>query len=149
VLFRSINDGDGIGDACENQAPNCPAVPEVVTLWPPNHKFVGITLGGAVDPDGDTLTYAATSIFQDEPLTGGGQGAGNTPYVGILDPAQVRSERNGNPNTPGNGRVYYVNFTATDPAGAFCTGQIQVCVPHDQGNGNTCVAGGPLVKSTP
>jgi hypothetical protein len=141
-------DHDGIGDVCDNQAPECPATPVLQSLWPPNHKFVSITLGGAVDPDGDPITYTATSIWQDEPLTGGGQGAGNTPYDGILSPAQVRAERNGNPQTPGNGRVYYVDFTATDPSGAFCSGQIQVCVPHDQGGSSSCVADGRLFKST-
>ena len=140
-------DGDGIGDACDNQAPVCGA-PVVVTLWPPNHLFVPITLTGAVDADGDPLTYTATSIFQDESLSGGALGSGNTPYDGILSPAQVRSERNGNKKTPGDGRVYYINFTATDPSGASCTGQVQVCVPHDQGGG-VCIGGGPLVKSTP
>jgi hypothetical protein len=141
-------DGDGIGDACDNQAPVC-AAPTVVTLWPANHQFIAIGLTGAVDPDGDALTLTATSIFQDEPLTGGGNGAGFTPYDGILSPAQVRAERNGNPQSPGNGRVYYVNFTATDPSGAFCTGQVQVCVPHDNRPGAACVAGGPLFSSTP
>ena len=145
---NGINDGDGIGDACENQAPVCSAVPALVTLWPPNHAFVPITLTGAVDPDGDPLTYTATSIFQDEALSGGALGSGNTPYDGILSPAQVRSERNGNKKTPGDGRVYYINFTATDPSGASCVGQVQVCVPHDQ-SGGVCIGGGPLVQSTP
>jgi hypothetical protein len=145
---NGINDGDGIGDACENRAPMC-AAPGTITLWPPNHQLVPITLFGASDPDGDTLIYAATSIYQDEALTGGGNGAGNTPYDGVLSPVQVRAERNGNPKTPGNGRVYYINFTATDSAGAFCSGQVQVCVPHDQGKGASCVADGPTVKSTP
>ena len=145
---NGINDGDGIGDACENQEPVC-AAPSMITLWPPNHQFVPISLtGGAIDPDGDTLTFTATSIFQDEPLTGGGNGAGNTPFDGILSPAQVRAERNGNPKTPGDGRVYYISFTATDPSGAFCSGTIQVCVPHDNRPGASCVAGGPLVNST-
>jgi hypothetical protein len=141
-------DHDGKGDACENEAPTCPATPVVQTLWPPNHKFVTITLGGAVDPDGDAVHYTADAIWQDEPLTGGGQGAGNTPYDGILSPVQVRAERNGNPKTPGNGRVYYIDFTASDPSGASCAGQIRVCVPHDQGGSSSCVADGKLFKST-
>ena len=145
---NGINDGDGIGDACENATPTCPASPAVQTVWPPNHQFVPVTLTGATDADGDTLTYVAVSIRQDEPLTGNGQGAGNTAVDGILVPAQVRAERNGNPKTPGNGRVYYVNFTATDPAGAFCTGTVQVCVPHDNRPGASCVADGPIYNST-
>ena len=142
------SDGDGIGDACDNQAPVCAA--STITLWPANHQFVAISLtGNASDPDGDGLTITATSIYQDEPLTGGGNGAGNTPYDGILSPAQVRAERNGNPRSPGNGRVYYISFTATDPSGAACSGTVQVCVPHDNRPGASCVGEGPLVKSTP
>lgn len=146
---NGINDGDGIGDACENQAPVCVAAP-TTTLWPPNHQLVPIGIGGVSDPDGDALTITATAIWQDEPLTGQGQGAGHTPWDATLSPIQVRAERNGNPKTPGNGRVYYIDFTATDPSGASCQGTVQVCVPHDQGkSGGACVGGGPLVKSTP
>lgn len=146
---NGINDGDGIGDACENQAPVCAPPAGFQMLWPPNHHLVPIAISGISDPDGDALTITATSIWQDEPLTGQGQGAGNTPWDATLSPLTVRAERNGNPKTPGNGRVYHINFTATDPAGASCTGTVLVCVPHDQRPGITCVDGGSLVKSTP
>lgn len=142
-------DGDGIGDVCDNQQPVCNVPAGFQMLWPPNHTLVGIAPTGVSDPDGDALTITATSIFQDEPLTGQGQGAGRTPWDATLSPIQVRSERNGNPKTPGNGRVYYINFTATDPAGASCSGQVLVCVPHDQRPGATCVADGPRFPSTP
>lgn len=139
-------DGDGIGDVCDNQAPVC-GTPSNITLWPPNHHFVAITLGGATDADGDPLTYTATSIFQDEPITGGG--SGNTAFDGILSPVQVRAERAGNPKTPGNGRVYYINYTVSDGQ-ASCSATVQVCVPHSQGGpgGGSCIAGGPLFPST-
>ena len=68
---------------------------------------------------------------------------------GKLSPVQVRSERNGNPKTPGNGRVYHINFTASDSSGASCTGVVLVCVPHDQGGRPApCVDEGSLFKST-
>ena len=140
-------DGDGIGDACDNQAPVCSA--GSVTLWPPNHALVPISLTGAADPDGDTLTFTATAISQDEPVNEAGNGAGNTEPDATLSPASVRAERNGNPRSPGNGRVYYITFTATDPSGASCTGSVQVCVPHDNRPGASCVGEGPLYRSTP
>jgi hypothetical protein len=136
-------DGDGVGDVCDNQAPVCVAT--TVDVWPPNHALVGIN-PTATDADGDVLTITATSIFQDEPVSGGS--SGNTAPDATLSPIQVRGERNGNPKSPGDGRVYYINFTATDPSGAFCTATVQVCVPHDQGKGSSCVAGGPLFDST-
>ena len=142
---NGINDGDGIGDACENAAPVCSATS--VTLWPPNHQYVAIN-PTATDSDGDTLVIAAVSIRQDEEVNEGGNGAGNTGPDATLSPIQVRAERNGNPKTPGDGRVYYITFTATDPSGASCTAQVTVCVPHDQGGGGSCVAGGPMFDST-
>lgn len=146
---QSDLDGDGIGDVCDNQAPVCGVPAGFQMLWPPNHQLVRISFAGVTDPDGDAITITATAIWQDEPLTGSGQGAGNTPWDATLSPIRVRAERNGNPKTPGNGRVYHVNFTATDPSGAFCTAVVAVCVPHDQRPGATCIDGGSLVNSTP
>jgi hypothetical protein len=60
----------------------------------------------------------------------------------------VRAERTGSKQVPGDGRVYHIGFTATDPAGASCSGTVTVCVPHDQGQGSACVDGGPLYDST-
>ena len=77
-----------------------------------------------------------------EPVTGTGQGAGNTEPDGRgvgTDTAEVRAERNGNPKTPGNGRVYRITFTATDDKGAACTATVTVCFLYDQGAGSTCV----------
>jgi hypothetical protein len=48
---------------------------------------------------------------------------------------------------PGDGRVYHVAFTATDPAGTSCQGVATVCVPHDTAAG-TCVDEGALYDST-
>ena len=145
-------DGDGCSAVCtiENEAPICTAAAAGPSqLWPPNHKLVPVSISGVTDPDGNDVTISVTSVHQDEPRTGKGQGAGNTAVDASLDPLAVRSERNGNKKTPGDGRVYHIAFTATDTAGASCTGIVNVCVPHDQGNGNFCVDGGPLFSSIP
>jgi len=135
------------GDCC---APDCTItnLPPVCTgafatpdyLWPPNHKMVPVAIDGVVDPDGDPLVLTVTDIAQDEPIGGScpnGVGLG-------LDGVSVRTERDGS----GDGRVYHVAFQAVDVCGAPCLGEVTVCVPHDQGNGNFCADGGPLYDAT-
>lgn len=144
--------GDGCSATCtvENSNPVCSAATASPTgLWPPNHQLVRVLITGATDPDGDPITIAATHITQDEPVTGSGQGAGKTLSDATLSPIAIRAERNGNPKTPGNGRVYHISFTADDGAGGSCSGVVQVCVPHDQRPGGTCIDGGPLYSSIP
>ena len=48
--------------------------------------------------------------------------------------------------TPGNGRVYHIAFTATDPGGRTCSGSVEVGVPHDKKD--TPVDDGPTFDST-
>jgi len=55
----------------------------------------------------------------------------------------LRAERAGG---GGNGRVYVVHFTATDPRGATCSGTVRVIVP-DSGSGDA-VDDGQLYDST-
>jgi hypothetical protein len=55
-----------------------------------------------------------------------------------------------------NGRVYEIQFTATDGKGGACDGVVMVTVPHDNGNKDAArddgvrydstVAGGPRVR---
>jgi hypothetical protein len=113
-----------------NTAPVCDlAAASILTIWPPNHKWVPVTVVGVTDADGDALSIAITSIYQDEPTNS--YGDGNTPIDGQINgsTALVRAERQGKKD----GRVYHISFTATDPAGASCTGKVTTCVPHDQG----------------
>jgi hypothetical protein len=122
-------------------------------LWPPNHKFVPISINNVTDPDGDALTIKVTRILQDEPTIPAGHyegdscnghhhvdhddwddwgdwGSGNTSTDGLIAPRpSVRAERAGQ----GDGRIYEIRFTATDPQGAACSGAVFTGVPHDQG----------------
>ncbi len=98
-------------------------------------------------PDGDPLTTTATAVTQDEAVKATGTGSGNTSPDATLSPLQVLAERDGNPKTPGNGRVYHIEFTADDGKGGQCIGTVKVCVPHDQRRGATCVDEGPLFNS--
>jgi hypothetical protein len=42
--------------------------------------------------------------------------------------------------------VYRLRFEATDPAGAQCTGEVKVCVTHDQSH--ACVDSGQTYDAT-
>ena len=127
-----------------NDSPVCAlVVPNVSVIWPPNHKLVTITLSGATDLDGDALTYLVTGIFQDEVTNGSGDGNTSIDGFGVgTSQAQVRAERSGR----GNGRVYHLQFRATDANGASCTGEVTVGVPHDKKH--AIVDGGAKYDST-
>jgi hypothetical protein len=141
--------GDSIPDDC-NSPPECDGAMAAPTdLWPPNHAFKAITIEGVTDADGDPVAVMIDSIDQDEAV-GGLAGPGTCPDgqgVGT-DSAEIRAERNGSPTEPGDGRVYHIGFTATDPSGASCTGAVAVCVPHDRRRGYECLDEGPLYDST-
>jgi cysteine-rich repeat protein len=144
------NNGDGCTTECEiNFVPDCSkasANPSI--LWPPNHQGVNMNIIGVSDPDGDPLTITATGVFQDEPVAKvTGDGAGATSPDASSSPLQVRAERNGNRKTPGDGRVYFIKFTADDGMGGTCAGAVKVCVPHNQGQQPLCIDEGPLYNS--
>ncbi len=122
------------GKIC-NRPPDCSTVTaSPSTVWPPNSQMVSILLSGASDPDGDPVTLTPTRVLQDE------QGA---PGDATLTPLAVRAERDGD----GDGRVYTIEFGASDGRGGSCTGAVKVCVPHDQGSGVPCVDSGPQYNS--
>lgn len=150
----NLLNGDGCSAACKievptNNNPKCSAAyPNPSQLWPPNHKYVLVGVQGVTDPDGDMVIVTVTSVYQDEPLNGLGDGD-TSPDAALANPGSVnlRAERAGTKKKPDNGRVYHVAFTADDGMGGSCDGEVTVCVPHDQGKGNVCVDGGPLYNS--
>jgi hypothetical protein len=142
---------NGIPDEC-NLPPVCTdAFADPEELWPPNHTFADVGVVGVTDPDDDPITITIDAIRQDEPVWAPASGAGRTAPDGMgvgTETASVRAERNGNPNTPGDGRFYHITFTADDGQGGSCSGEVTACVPHDEGGGADCVDGGPLFDSS-
>lgn len=129
-----------------NSPPVCTAVaPNPTGLWPPNHKLVEITLAGATDPDGDPVTITITGVTQDEALNGLGDGdtSPDAQVGSASNKVLLRAERSGT----GDGRVYRIAYTASDPAGATCSGVVTVGVPHDQGPKGGPVDSGLIVNS--
>lgn len=163
VQLRVTDDGTWAGDegggsksgettitilVVPNQPPDCGgAYSSIQEIWPPNHKYVDIEIMGVTDPDGDPVTITITGITQDEPVDAIGNGDGKTSPDGAGVGTSIacgRAEREGT----GNGRVYEISFTATDPAGAECSGSVTVCVPHDQGPDHECIDDGQSYDST-
>ncbi|MBI3447642.1 MAG: hypothetical protein HY049_01785 [Acidobacteria bacterium] len=144
------NDSDGLVDGadpdCLNTPPDCSAAaPSSSVLWPPNHKFKSVSVGGVTDADGDPVSITVNSISQDEPLVAPGDGHKCPDASGVGgDTASLRVERSGRLD----GRVYHVGFTADDGNGGQCSGTVSVCVPHDRGKHASCVDQGALVDST-
>ena len=137
-----------------NRPPDCGAAAAVILwAWPPNHKMKPVSIADVTDPDGNPVTIRATSVFQDEPVQG--QGDGNTSPDATLKPLAVRWERTGQ----GDGRVYHIGFEANDGRGGVCRAVVKLCVPHDNGKARVegqecrpghseCVDQGPLYDST-
>jgi len=99
-------------------------------LWPPNNTLVPITATlQTADVCDASPRVSLVSITSNEPDSGLGdiQGA----VFGTDDRSYLlRAQRLGN----GIGRVYTVNYRATDQSGNSTTSSAQVSVPHDQGN---------------
>jgi predicted extracellular nuclease len=142
--FRSSDHDPILVDMTLNGSPVCAdAFPSRPILWPANHKMMPIKVLGVVDPENDPVAITITSIYQDEPVVGVGEGNFAPDGAGIgTDRAYVRAERAGN----GNGRVYHIAFMAADETGS-CTGTVLVSVPLSR-NGTPAVDDGPLYDST-
>jgi hypothetical protein len=98
-------------------------------LWPPNHKFKLVTLRGATDRDGDSLTLEITGVTQDEPVAGRGRDRGpDARWTHRADGVELRVER----DVTGNGRAYRLEFTVSDGQGGECSGTVLAGVPHDK-----------------
>src|SRR4051794_9234324 len=60
-----------------NRPPDCSGVKATpARLWPPNDRFVKVTVSGATDPDaGDSAALVVDAVTQDEPVDGRGDPA--------------------------------------------------------------------------
>jgi hypothetical protein len=129
-----------------NRAPDCSKLSvNKASLWPPNHKYVTVTLSGATDPDGDPLTTTVTAVTQDEPLNGLGDGDTSpdaAKVAGHPEQVKLRAERSGT----GNGRVYRITASVSDGKATCGSNTIRVSVPHDQ-SGAPAVDSGPVYNS--
>jgi CSLREA domain-containing protein len=121
----------GAFELVQNQPPSCASVAASPNrLWPPNHKLRLITLSGATDPDGDTVTLTITGVTQDEPVSGlGPDDVSPDAQTGTQSHTVfLRAER----SDAGDGRVYRISFTGADGNGGTCSGTATVGVPKSR-----------------
>jgi hypothetical protein len=140
----------GLAGLPHNRAPNVTAAyPSTDVLWPPNSKFVDVSILGVSDPDGDEVTITVTAVSSDESSVSekGSGGKNHAPdALGVgTDTVSLRAERSGT----GNGRVYVVYFKAADGRGGETEGSVIVMVPHNVKKGEIqCVDDGQLYDAT-
>jgi hypothetical protein len=124
-----------------NAVPNCSAAnTSVEVAMDAAHTYHDITIGPVTDPDGDVVTVTVDAVRMDEPDQWGGTfpfpatilapaGVKTVPGGGTVNGlVQVRGERDGLRQSPGNGRVYHILFTGNDGAGGTCHGEAKVGV---------------------
>ena len=115
-------------------------------LWPPNHDLRRVTAGVSVSDDsGEALPFTLVAVTSSEPDNGEDDGD-TTGDVVVVDATtfDLRAERSGT----GNGRVYYVEYTATDSCGNVGTGAATVTVPKSMGKNAKGVGSAALDDTT-
>jgi len=104
------------------------------TLWPPNNKFVPVTVTGHVsDLSGGVpglVHYRVIDEYHAVQPSGTARvdARGNYSFVVYLDSSRLGQDK--------DGRQYTILVTATDQAGNTGSARALVTVPHDQGNHN-------------
>jgi hypothetical protein len=113
-----------------NPAPVCRSVTaKPDRLWPANHKFVLVTLSGATERGGGTLTYEVTGVHQGEPVVGPDKTEPDAKRGPADNTVRLRAER----KQHGDGRLYFIAFKVTDRRGASCTRTVTVAAPRRRG----------------
>jgi hypothetical protein len=150
AMTTNINPTYIVFTQVQNRPPDCSAaVATPDRLWPPNHKYAKVGIGGVTDPDDDPVTITIDGITQDEPLDSYGDGHTCPDGAGVgTGIALVRAERAMSRRNSRDGRVYHIAFTAEDGRGGACSGTVSVCVPPHRRAGATCVDEGPLFDAT-
>lgn len=124
------------------------------SLWPPNHKLIGISLSVQASDLYDESPSVTASVMSNEPddANGGGDGkttgdiritassgevlesSGPAPQLDfdpLTSTLSLRAER----QARGSGRVYTLTLTATDARGNHATQELHFQVAHDAGGG--------------
>ena len=93
-----------------NAAPVCTNVRASVSTLKADGKMVLVSLIGATDPDGGSLTVTINSVTQDEPVTSKTDKTFPDAQSASGNTVRLRAEA----AAKGNGRVYRIGFTVSD-----------------------------------
>jgi len=118
-LFGSLSTCHGPMISGASASPN--------VLWPPNNKFVPVTVGYSVSDDCDPAPACSLSVTAAD--SGGGiDRIGNSSIVVDAHNVELAASRNGG----GDGRLYTVEISCKDKLPLSSTANVTVTVPHDQ-----------------
>lgn len=136
----NADDSDACSSTCAfpisgtNHPPDCSgASPSpAFLLASTGENWAPITIEGVTDPDDDRVEIVVGRVSQDESVDDDWcpDGPGLLCVDAKVEPLMVRAERDTwaeNDPQP-DGRVYFIEFTATDAQGAQCWGAVEVCV---------------------
>jgi hypothetical protein len=142
-----VTDGSSNTNSCSSKVTVADTTPPVInsivatpnTLWPPNHKFVSVSVVvTATDICSATTSCSIVSVTSNEAVDAHGSGHTSPDWV-ITNPGpasspadlgvELRAERTGG----GSGRTYTINVQCSDPSGNTTPGSTTVTVAHDQG----------------
>jgi hypothetical protein len=133
-----VTDASGNSNSCSSVVKVQDTTPPVISsvsvspnmLWPPDHKFVPVTVTAvAHDTCDPTPVCTISGITSNEAPTGGGSG-NTSPDFAITGPltANLRAERDGT----GSGRIYTLTVKCTDHSNNSSFANTTVTVPHNQ-----------------
>ena len=97
-------------------------------LWPPNHKYVDVTIiMDVTDPDGNADNITRTTYFVTDDYGIYDVAETDLPEDGVIS---LVAERYGEDR---DGRVYTITVTAYDAGELSNSASVEILVPHDQG----------------
>jgi subtilisin-like proprotein convertase family protein len=136
LVTYTATDGSGNASSASQAVTVLDTTPPVLSaatanpsmLWPPNHKWVLVTVGYTTSDLCGAVT-TSLSVASNEPIDGTGDGD-TSPDWEIVDNHHVRlrAERAGG----GSGRVYTITVTAADGSGNTSQRTVAVTVPHNR-----------------